>query len=250
VFYVWYQVAALEGLWSMKVLIWDFDGTLAYRAGGMWTAALQEVLQREVPGRDVAADQLQAHLRSGFPWHRPDQPHTRIKSAEQWWAALVPVFEQAFKGVGLESPQATFMAHKVQGVYADLERWRLFDDSLSTLARLTSQAWTHVVLSNHVPELQQIISHLQLGPHLARVFNSAETGYEKPNPQAFLLVLEVMGDAAAVWMIGDSFDVDIVGAESVGIPGILVRHLHKDARDCCTSLSLVPTIIDGTRAGT
>jgi HAD superfamily hydrolase (TIGR01549 family) len=206
-------------------LIWDFDGTLAYRLGG-WTGALQEVIGREAPRCDVTADQLRPHLQAGFPWHTPEQPHPSVTSAEQWWNVLDPVFIRAFTALGIDEQQARWMATRVRQVYPHPARWRLFDDTLPTLDRLSRQGWTQVILSNHVPELPAIIHHLQLRPYISRIFNSAETGYEKPHPQAFRHTLAALGDIAAVWMIGDSLQADIIGASMAGLPAILVRGHH------------------------
>jgi phosphoglycolate phosphatase-like HAD superfamily hydrolase len=47
----------------MKYLIWDFDGTLAYREG-MWSGSLIEVLDREMPTHALTSDMLRPYLRS------------------------------------------------------------------------------------------------------------------------------------------------------------------------------------------
>ena len=89
-------------------------------------------------------------------------------------------------------------------MYVDPRRLRLFDDTLPTLDRLTVLEWTHIMLSDHVLELREILDHLRLASRFARVFNSAETGYEKPHPQAFHMVLEAFVHHAMVWMMGDN----------------------------------------------
>lgn len=202
-----------------------------------------EVIRHEAPEVGVTADQLRPYLQSGFPWHTPERSHLEIRSAEQWWNALAPIFERAFEGVGIDSSRARDMGKQVRRVYPDPERWRLFDDTVPTLERLSAQDWMHVVLSNHVPELREIIGHLGLERYIVRVFNSAETGYEKPHPRAFGSVLQSVGNTAEVWMIGDNFIADVVGAECVGIPGVLVRKQHEGARCCCPDLMQVPDII-------
>ena len=227
-----------------KYLIWDFDGTLGYRVE-KWTGALLEIIRQEAPECEATIDQLRPYLQAGFPWHRPDSPHLTITSADQWWNALDHIFERAFKAMGIDALRARRMSKQVRHAYLNLESWRLFDDTLPSLELLSARGWAHVVLSNHVPELQMIIRHLKLEPYIAKVFNSAETGYEKPHPQAFRNVLEAIDDVAAVWMIGDSMDSDIVGAESVRIPGILVRKYRQDARYFCDELSQVLDIIEG-----
>jgi putative hydrolase of the HAD superfamily len=223
-------------------LIWDFDGTLAYRPGG-WSAALLEVIHLEASTCAVTAEQQRPHLQAGFPWHTPERPHPAITSADQWWNAVEPVFERAFTAIGIDAPQAQRMAIQVRQVYPHPARWRLFDDTLPTLDRLSAQGWSQVILSNHVPELPAIIRHLQLGPYIDHIFNSAQTGFEKPHPQAFRHALAALDEVATVWMIGDSLQADITGATRAGIPAILVRTHHSEARYCCSELSQVVDIL-------
>jgi putative hydrolase of the HAD superfamily len=226
-----------------KALIWDFDGTLAFRRGGMWSVALVEVAAQEAPELCVTAEQLQVHLGSGFPWHTPEYEHLELDSADAWWDAIDPVFERAFVAAGVAPDLARCTARKVRDVYPDAQRWRLFDDVILALEQLSGQGWTHAILSNHVPELGQIVARLGLGGHVAPVINSAETGYEKPHPQAFGIVLEALGGVTTVVMIGDSLAADIEGARAVGIPGTLVRNNCAAYEHNCSGLSGVPGIL-------
>jgi putative hydrolase of the HAD superfamily len=230
-----------------RYLIWDFDGTLAYRLGG-WTGALLEVIRREGQACGATAEQLRPHLQAGFPWHAPEQPHPAVTSADQWWTALDPIFARAFVAIGIEALRAQQMAKQVRQLYPHPARWRLFDDTIPTLNQLSRQGWTHVILSNHVPELPAIIQHLQLGSYIDYIFNSAETGYEKPHPQAFRHVRATLGDVAVMWMIGDSVQADIAGATMAGIPAILVRASHAEVQYCCSELSQVVDVLVRTGA--
>ena len=229
---------------GMKYLVWDFDGTLAYRPGG-WAGALLEILGEEMPGREVEQDLLRSSLRAGFPWHAPDTPHPELVVADRWWAGLAPVLVRAFEAAGVDAALARAMAERVRNVYTDPRSWRLYEDTVSALHLLSSLGWTHLVLSNHVPELGEIARGLGLDRHVARVFNSAESGYEKPNPRAFDGILEATAGAEAVWMIGDSAEADVAGAESVGIPAILVRKRRKGVERHCEDLSGISLIVEG-----
>ncbi len=219
----------------MRTLIWDFDGTLGYRKGGMFGAALLEVVQQAAPDLEITQDQIRPHLQSGFPWHTPERAHVEIAPSEQWWERLYPVFERALGGIGFDGSEARSMAREARAIYTDPERWCLFDDVIPTLEELTScdcdgePQGSAVILSNHVPELDDIVWHLGLQPHVAQVFNSAKTGYEKPHPRAFQIVVETLSDSDQFWMIGDSMRADVASARAVGIPGILVRQPHEDA---------------------
>jgi putative hydrolase of the HAD superfamily len=227
----------------MRYLIWDFDGTLGYRDGGAWTASLLEAITLVLPGYLVTIEQLRPHTQTGFPWHQPDQPHLHLTSAELWWEALYPVLEKACQRIGLDEAQAWTVARQFRAVYLNLDRWRMFDDVLPTLDVLSVRGWTHVILSNHVPELGDIVRYLGLTSRIAYIFNSAETGYEKPHSRAFQIALEMLPDTETVWMIGDSFTADVQGAESAGIPAILVRRPHPGASRYCGSLADVPVLI-------
>ena len=224
-----------------KYLLWDFDGTLGYREGG-WTGAMVEVLRRYAPDCDATADHVRPHIQTGFPWHDPHQPYS-IRSAAQWWDDLSPIFEKAFTAVGIKAAQAEYMAQEVRFAYTGSKQWRLYDDTISALTQLSEAGWTHLLLSNHVPELSLILQHLQIDRFFAQVFNSAETGYEKPHPQAYRAVLVATGDAESIWMIGDSMVADIAGAAAAGIPGILVRKRNAEALYQCNVLMQVPAIL-------
>lgn len=230
-----------------RLLIWDFDGTLGYRAGGMWSGALLEVIATAAPGLHVTAAQLRPFLQSGFPWHAPHIPHPELQSPAQWWDALDPVFARAFEGVGFEPTRARLLARMVRSIYPDPARWRLYDDTLAALSQLTQAGWSHVILSNHVPELPRLVEHLGLLPHIVQVFGSARTGYEKPHPMAFRIVLDAFAQPTRVWMIGDSMNADIEGARRVGIPAILVRQHHPEASYQCLGLAEIPDLICITR---
>lgn len=227
----------------MKYLIWDFDGTLGYREGGMWTLTLLEIIQQAMPELGVTYEQLKPFLAVGYPWHTPDKPHCELRTADAWWATIHPVLIRAMIGVGVPPERAEALVWEFRPRYTDLSRWRLFPETLTVLAQLSSAGWQHILLSNHVPELPEIIEHLGLASHVQTIFNSAQTGYEKPHPQAFQNVLDALREPEAIWMIGDNITADVKGAEAQGIPGILVRKDHPQARYCCMELTEVVEIV-------
>ena len=229
---------------ASRLLLWDFDGTLGYRDGGMWTASLFEVLQREEPGLEVDIEQLRPYMQRGLPWNEPERPHPHLSNPDDWWAAFQPLFAEAYRGVGISALRADELSRHFRGVYTNLERWRLFDDTLLTLRTLAGQGWRHAILSNHVPELGGILAHMGLDGLVERTFNSAETGFEKPHPRAFEIALEAFGPLEQVWMIGDNYQADVLGAWALGVPGILARHAHPQAErfaeDLYKVMSLLP----------
>lgn len=206
-----------------RVVLWDFDGTLAERPG-MWSGCVLEVLDVHEPGHGVELAQIAAGLHDGFPWHAAHEPHPHLCEPESWWRAVGETIAATLRGVGIAPARAAQLALATRERYVDPScGWRLFDDALPALARLADAGWRSAVLSNHVPELPRIVAGLGLDAHFDAVFNSATSGFEKPHPEAFAGALRALGEPESVWMIGDNPHADAAGAAAAGIPSILVR---------------------------
>ena len=206
-----------------------------------------DLLAEATPGLEVGVEDLRPHLRAGFPWHTPERAHPDLDTPEKWWDALNPVFEQAYLAVGVEPKLARELAPLVREAYLRPDRWQLYDDVFPALNGLSSRGWTHLVLSNHVPELSGIAGRLGLEGRILRFFNSAQTGHEKPHPEAYRGVLQTLGKAEAVWMVGDSMGADVTGAEAAGIPAVLVRRPHPGASRYSEGLLGAMDFMEGER---
>jgi len=225
-----------------KLIIWDFDGTLAYR-DGMWGGTLIEILQERLPEIEFSLADLGPYLQSGFPWHTPEVSHKEIQDANAWWEMLTPIFERALMGVGLIDSQAAELASLVPAQFCKPDKWHLFDDTLNTLTDLSRHHWSHVILSNHVPELESIVEALGIASFFERIFTSAKIGFEKPHPGAFRTALEAFPQASNIWMIGDNPVADVKGAEENDIPAILVRTKGENVTRQCDNLQEMKVIL-------
>lgn len=230
-----------------RYLIWDFDGTLAYRPGG-WSGVLALLATRKTPGLDITPDSIRPYLQSGFPWHAPECAHIG-QSADEWWEELLPLFARALRGVGVEAEQARALAREVRSVYADPSGWVRYEDALPTLQALSECGWQHILLTNHIPELPDLLYALGFTSQFAAIFNSAQTGWEKPNAHAFRTALEwidahsEVGYQPEIWMIGDSLKSDVRGAQEVGLRAILARSRHESI-PCCEQLGELVNLLN------
>lgn len=207
-------------------VFWDFDGTLAYREG-FFVSTLVKILQEHVPGLKVTIEDLRPHLNYVFPWQNPEKPHPELSTPEAWWAGMEATFRRAFEAVGVDWERAEELAVISHQRYVDPTGFKLYDDTVQALNYLHERGWSQYILSNHVPELPQIVAGVGLSPYLTKCISSAKVGYEKPNPEIFRIALELAGNPKDVWMVGDNFDADVRGAEAVGIKSILVRNTRK-----------------------
>ena len=203
-------------------IFWDFDGTLAHRPG-MWSSAVMEALDEHRSGHGIELDDIRPFLRDQFPWHRPHEPHPWLSAPDAWWASIEGMLKRAIQGLGFPSEEAMRLARSARFRYLDASRFQLFEDTRPVLEMLATEDWRHIVLSNHVPELADIVEGVGLRDLIELVITSAATGFEKPHPKAFSLALGMAGNPEQVWMVGDNPDADVLGAEAAGIPGILVR---------------------------
>lgn len=204
------------------MFIFDFDGTLAHRPG-MWTRCLHEVLEEHRPGHGITLEDLRPHLGHAFPWHRHETAHPELADPEDWWDALGPMIDRIYHEVGIKSDGATDLRAAVRRHYCDPTRFQLYPDTIEALELLRSAGVRASILSNHVPELDQIVKHHGIDGYFDEVLTSAVIGFEKPHPAAFKIALRTVKPARGR-MIGDNPIADKRGAEGVGMPGILVRH--------------------------
>jgi putative hydrolase of the HAD superfamily len=217
-----------------KCILWDFDGTLANR-GGMWSGALLETAARFEPSVACELATFRPYMQAGFPWHTPEIGHEHLVTAEDWWEELIPIFQRAFEAAGLSRARAIALSREVRPVYLDPKGWTVF--------ALRGAGWSHAILSNHVPELSSLTEALGLRQHFEMVLSSATIGYEKPHEFAFRRALDELGNPSTVWMVGDSYNADIIGARRAGLPAILVRSKHDDAEYQSASLFQLSDIL-------
>jgi len=231
----------------LKAVFWDFDATLGYN-DGRWTETLTAIACDRYPELGIVTDDIRPYMRDGgFPWHHPEKAHPG-QTADEWWNALKPMLVRAYREAGAGADKAEELAGLVRSAYLKPDKWHLFDDTVQCLQELSRNGWSHYILSNHVPELPQIVRQLGIADFFVTISTSAATGFEKPNPEAFYGLMRQLPAGATIWMIGDNFEADVRGAEAVGLPAILVRSIRDDAALCCSSLDDIPEILEKARS--
>ena len=145
------------------LFVFDFDGTLAHRPG-LWSQCLLDVLDQHLPGHGATLQDLRLHLRDGFPWHRAEVAHPELSEPDNWWAAIGETIDRAYLAVGIDATATETLRPAVRAHYCDPTRFELYPDTLEALAKIRDVGARSVILSNHVPELVDIVHYLGLGP--------------------------------------------------------------------------------------
>ncbi len=108
------------------------------------------------------------------------------------------------------------------------------DEVVPALEALRGRGLRLVVVSNANGTLRAHLDRLGLTSRFDVVLDSADEGVEKPHPRFFEIALEKSGAARDTTIhVGDLYYVDVVGARSAGLRGVLLdeANLRPDA-DC------------------
>jgi putative hydrolase of the HAD superfamily len=162
-------------------------------------------------------------LDAGMPWHRPDRAHPELATPEQWWQCVFRRYVDVFQALGL--PEATTV-EALDAIRRDIltpQRYSVYADVEAVLSRLAETGWRQVMVSNHVPELSELVEGLGLARHFAAIVTSGIVGYEKPHPRMFEVARTHTIPGKPVWMIGDNLVADCLSVTPLGVQAILVR---------------------------
>jgi putative hydrolase of the HAD superfamily len=212
---------------NQPTLFWDFDGTLAHRDGHQ-SGAMMYALDNYLPGHSITIEQLKPFLQNKFPWHMPEIAHLHLNTPQAWWAHIELIFSSAFVSVGIAEDTAKTLARITHEHYLDADEFILFPNTAKVLAALRAKGWQNIILSNHVPELADIVAGKGLGKLFSHCISSANIGYDKPNIEAFKHAISLAGNPTKAVMIGDNITADIFGAKNAGLDAIL---LHTEPDD-------------------
>jgi len=205
--------------------MWDFDYTLAYR-NGMWTQTIMDLIVEE---RISSIDEslISPITKKGFPWHNATFSHQELMNGLDWWTFLRMYFIKALIELDLPVEKATNIARRIKDKYLDINYWKAFDDTVEALDILSNKGYKHIILSNHVPELESLVKNLKLDVHFEEIISSGLVGYEKPHKMIFNYAISLLPENSDIIMVGDNYKADIIGAIENDIPAILVRKPNR-----------------------
>jgi putative hydrolase of the HAD superfamily len=162
-------------------------------------------------------------------------------------------FDLILQGAGIEASSATAAAlTELHDYHSRHNLWEYVPPDVPTvLGALRDRGLQLVVVSNANGRLRDALERLTIDQYFHHILDSFEEGVEKPDPRLFHIALQKAGaDAATTIHVGDLYEIDVVGARSAGIRGVLLDEggLYVDA-DCPRVRSLGDLrdrIADGT----
>lgn len=142
---------------------------------GAMIAAMDEL----ACGHGLTLSDVRPLMSSGFPWDQPDRLHPELCDPQAWWDFLETYLVRVAVALGVQPELAGKIAKR------GACRGRLTAVPITCIrypinaCQLKEQGYRMVILSNHVPELPQIVQDLGLTELFAAVLGSAQTAVGK-----------------------------------------------------------------------
>jgi HAD superfamily hydrolase (TIGR01509 family) len=127
------------------------------------------------------------------------------------------------------------LSRMVGSAFLDAKKWlRVFPETHSVLSKLKQRGYVLGIISNNTDEIFDRMKSLDLVRYFDTITYSQEAGAEKPDFAPFKLALSRAGRAPHECLhVGDSYEMDVVGARGVGIEPVLVdRKMRRSGTDC------------------
>lgn len=132
------------------------------------------------------------------------------------------------------------LADELYDVFSSSSSYRLFDDALPTLRRLSSDGYRLGLISNFEGWLEEMLVEMEVGHLFDVTVISGLEGVEKPDVRIFELAVErARIEPSAGVHVGDLVAMDVEPARAAGLNAVLIdRHGRHGDAGCPTISSL------------
>ena len=228
----------------LKAVLLDAGGTLIHPDHGF----LLELLAEEGVEADEAdygaarrkADAVVAQLLRG------DDPADDAPRIRAWFVTLLTT-------LGLPADRLDEAGRRIRQRHEQARLWiRPEPGTIETLRELRAAGLRLAVVSNADGRVDRFLAAAGLADELELILDSGDVGIEKPDPRIFELALDRLGlEPHEVVHVGDSWEIDVVGARRAGIRPIYLSGTDREGatriagiRDLPAALGLEPASAD------
>ena len=204
----------------MKIICWDFDGTLAY-SDHLWSNSVFRALNETTSEHNVAFTDIRRCMQTGFTWQTPSEDYSKM-TGEKWWDFMNAHFYNSYISLGVSSADAKAATDKVRGIIKEPANYTLYPDTITALEKSRAMGYKNVLLSNNYPDLTEVLDALGLTSYFDDLIISAVVGYDKPRAEIFELAKGLYPDGEFI-MVGDNPSADVEGGKSAGMKTVLVH---------------------------
>lgn len=122
-----------------------------------------------------------------------------------------------------------------EGPMADWPRVEALPGAAETLAALQPE-WTLCLATNALgsdpAHIRAALARVTLDAYIEHIFRGIDLGAQKPHPAFFTGALARLGEPPErVMMVGDGFEVDVLGAANAGLRAVWLNEHSDERRD-------------------
>lgn len=202
--------------------------------------------------RGVDRSELSSFLSVGFPWHEHAVSHERLFAGCSYWDYMGGLFQKVVDRFIGDAPGAGEVGIRIRKWVLSHHAYEATPHCREVLHDLTGKGYTHVVASNHIPELRKLLRDVNLEDCFAEIYTSGAIGFEKPNPEFFSHILSREDSSQIICMVGDNYVCDYLGARAAGLQAVWFDRSPEhpspgDCKDRICCLSELPAIVERAR---
>jgi putative hydrolase of the HAD superfamily len=202
-----------------SVLLLDLDDTIlddTGRSDECWRIACSDAASAR-RGLNPQAIQRQIKLAGDLFWSNSDQRDSRLRMREAWGR----IATAALAALGIDDPALGRLISRRHFELRDLVLKPL-PGAIEALRRIRSQGLRLGLVTNGGSETQrEKIERFALAPYFEYIGIEGEVGFGKPDRAAYETALQrLAASAEETWMVGNSLERDVAGAQAAGISGV------------------------------
>lgn len=154
--------------------------------------------------------------------------------------------------LGLPADRLQAMASAIRDRHAEGRLWvRPVPGTREMLERLREDGRRLAVISNADGRVARYLESAGLADLFEIILDSALVGIEKPDPRIFDMACERLGvDPSECVYVGDTYEVDVVGARRAGMRAVLLAEEPRDDVACIPGILALPDALDSALTAT
>lgn len=169
---------------------------------------------------------------------RSDQPGTDADRIQVWFVTLLTT-------LGLPESRLEAAGVKIRDRHAEAALWVRPEPGTREMLRGLKAAGLRIaVISNADGRVERYLAAADLAHEFEFILDSGTVGIEKPDPRIFELALDRLGlRPDEVVYVGDSWEIDVVGARAAGIRPIYLNAAPRDGAVCIPAIRDLPAAL-------
>jgi putative hydrolase of the HAD superfamily len=213
-----------------RAILFDLDETIITE-GNRLAALVEVAIEFQSCLGDLQPSAVAERLETDLLafWNDPIKAKpARLASETGVSGARTEVIRSTFASLGLVD---TAFANAFSERFTSLRASRLcaFDGALETVVAIRDLGVKLALVTNGGARIQRAkVERFNLEPLFHHVQIEGEHGFGKPEPQAYLNAMSVLGvDPGDTWMVGDNLEWEVAAPQKLGITGIWHDHMRQ-----------------------